>query len=33
VTLAAAVPGTGSFTIHLTKAATAALPMAWFIID
>jgi hypothetical protein len=32
VTLAAAVPGTGSFTIHLTRAATASLPVAWFVI-
>jgi hypothetical protein len=32
VTLAAAVPGTGSFTIHLTSAAKASLPVAWFVI-
>jgi hypothetical protein len=32
VTLAAAVPGTGSFTIHLTSAVTASPPVAWFVI-
>lgn len=32
VTLAAAVPGRGSLTIHLTSAATASLPVAWFVI-
>jgi hypothetical protein len=32
VTLAAAVPGTGSLTINLTRKAAASLPVAWFVI-
>jgi uncharacterized metal-binding protein len=32
VAVEAAVPGSGSFTITLTKAPTVALPVAWFVL-
>ena len=33
VHLAAAVPASGSFTVHLTAAPTTPLDVAWFVID